>query len=109
MSAIKSFKEVLPALPVIAIILARLYFLFNFAKLFKNIVVSLTLVIFLLFFLSEETTHLAPLLKASLINLFPSLFFPLIAKNKLSFFMLLDQSGPRKFIDFSFLLFLKIN
>ena len=44
---------------------------------------------FLIFF--EETIYFAPLFKALEINLAPSLFFPLIVKNKLSFFISLES------------------
>ena len=36
-----------------------------------------------------ETIHPAPFFKALATNLFPSLFLPLIATNKLSFFIVL--------------------
>tara|TARA_A100000164_G_scaffold348946_1_gene351518 strand:- start:378 stop:587 length:210 start_codon:yes stop_codon:yes gene_type:complete len=49
-SLIKFFKDVLPALPVTAIIFAKESFLLNFAKLFKNKIEFLTVIIFLLFF-----------------------------------------------------------
>ena len=48
-SLIKFFKDVLPALPVIAIILAEVYSRFSLAKLFKNKIVFLVLIIFLSF------------------------------------------------------------
>ena len=51
--------------------------------------------------------HPAPFFKASLINLFPSNFFPLIAKNKLPFLIdLVSIERPLKLTSFFFLIFL---
>ena len=60
------FNEVLPALPVTAIILADVISLLHFAKRFKKFIVSWTFMIFLLFFLpgKEVTAHPAPFIKA---------------------------------------------
>ena len=85
---------------MIAIILAKDCSLFNFAKEFKNEVVFFILIIFFLSLLvaNEDATQQAPFFNAFLINLLPSLFLPLIAKNKLFFFTNLESiESPRKF------------
>ena len=78
------FKEVFPELPVIAKISALELALFSLANLFRKFIGSGTLIIFLVFLLFFELImRLAPFFIAFETNLFPSLFFPLIAKNKL--------------------------
>ncbi len=85
-----SFREVFPQLPVIAIILDKEFCLI-ISEVFvrKASVFSTFICLFLFLDLSIlfTTAKDAPLLKASPINLFPSLFFPLIAK-KISFFFI---------------------
>ena len=111
-SLIKFFKDVFPALPVIDIILALLCSRLSLAKLFKKKIVSLILIIFLFFLLLlVEITHPAPFFSASLTYLFPSLFFPFIAKNKLSFFIVLVSiESPLKLTKFFFfIIFFNIN
>ena len=67
-------------------------------------------IIFLFFSYFEEViTPPAPFLSASLINLLPSLFFPLIAKNKLSFLIdLVSMERPFTFREFFIKIFLNI-
>ena len=80
-----------------------MFSLFNLANVFKKVIVSSTLIIFLLSFFKifVEITQPALFLIASLINLFPLFFFPLIAQNKLSFFIVLVSiERPLKFTDF---------
>ena len=112
-SLIKFFKDVFPALPVTAIIFAKESSLLSFAKLFKNELEFLTFIIFLLFFFEtlEEIIHPAPFLNATFINLFPSVFFPLIAKNKLPLLIVLVSiEKPIKLGNFFFLkILLSIN
>ena len=81
------------------------------AKLFKNKIVFLTLIIFLFFLFIIETTHPAPFFSASLMNLFPSLYFPLIARNKFSFLIVLVSiESPLNLKNFDCLvIFLKSN
>ena len=64
------------------------------------------LIIFLFFLLlNEETAQPAPFFNASLMKLFPSLIFPLIAKNKFSFFrVLVSIESPLKLTDFEILI-----
>ena len=66
------------------------------------------LIIFLLifFFARDDTTHPAPFISASLTNLLPSFFFPLIAKNKL--FLLIDLVSIDRPSKFTCLIFPKI-
>ena len=102
----------MPALPVTAIILAEENSLFNFAKLFKKEIESLTFIIFelLIFDVEEVTTHPAPFFIASATNLLPSFFFPVIAKNKFSFLIdLVSIERPLKFVSFVFPITLLIN
>ena len=75
-------------LPVIAIILALELFLLRLANLLRKLISLLTLIILFLNFLLilEEIIKLAPFLIACEINLFPSFFFPFMAKNKLFLF-----------------------
>ena len=85
---------------MIAIILAEVYSFFVLAKLFKKEIVLLIFIIFLLYFfgIEEESIHPAPFLSALLMNLLPSFFFPLIAKNKLSLLnFLVSIYKPLKF------------
>ena len=82
-----SFNEVLPQLPVIAIILLEVLSLTIEEDFVKNFNVSFTLICFG-FFLKLLTIAIdAPLLNASFINKFPFLFLPLIAK-KISCFLI---------------------
>ena len=85
-----SFKVVFPQLPVIAIIFVFKFCLYIFELFVKNSKVSLTLTWYflLLFLLIIFTIAIdAFFLKASLINLLPSFFLPLIAK-KISFLVI---------------------
>ena len=52
--------------------------------------VSFTIIVFLKCFFLEIIAPIAPALKALLTKLCPSLFFPLIAKNKLFFLISLE-------------------
>jgi len=87
---INSFNEVFPQLPVIAIILLK-----EFSRIIedvsvKNFKVFPTLICLEIFFGLFSLLTIAkdaPLLKASLTNKFPFLFFPFIAKN-ISFFFI---------------------
>ena len=102
---IKFFSDVLPALPVTAIILAEVSFLLYLASRFKKTCVFFTFIIFLFFLIAveEETTQPAPFFKALFINVFPSFFFPFIAKNRLSFcIVLVSIESPLKFNQFFF-------
>ena len=88
---INSFNEVFPQLPVIAIILPKLFSLKIEDDFVKNFKVSSTLncleILFNLFILLTIASD-APFLKASLTKRFPFLFLPLIAK-KYHFFLFL--------------------
>ena len=80
----------MPALPVIPIISADVFFLFILAKPFNEFNVFLTFKILFfekIFIFLLITTFAAPFLIASFTNLWPSVFFPLTAKNK-SFFLI---------------------
>ena len=104
-SLIRFFKDVLPALPVTAIIFAKVSSLLDFAKLFKNEIEFLRVIIFLLFLfvILEEITQPAPFFNAVSINLFPLIFFPFIAKNKFPFLIVLvSMERPLKLSDFFF-------
>ena len=79
---------VFPTLPVIPIICAEVLSLVTLAKSFRDEKVFFTFIILFLeicfiFLLITDLT--APFLIASLINLWPSVFFPRIAKNRLFF------------------------
>ena len=97
---INSLSEVFPLLPVIAIILLSLFSLKIEDASVKNFKVSLVLICFLSFLNLSVTASEAPFLKASLINKFPSLFFPLIAK-KISF-LLISLELIEAFLNFNF-------
>ena len=102
-SFIKFFKDVLPALPVTAIILAREWSLLDLAKRFKKDNTFLIFIIFLsfIFIFSEQIIQPAFFFSASLINLFPLFFLPLIARNKLSFLrVLVSIESPSNFNNF---------
>ena len=88
-----SFKVVFPQLPVIAMIFVFIFCLYILELFVKNFKESLTLIwrLILLFLSILLTTAIDTfLLKASLINLFPSFFFPLIAKKISSLFISLE-------------------
>ena len=76
-SLIRFFKDVFPALPVTAIIFAKESALLNFAKLFKNEIEFLTVIIFLSFFFKilDEIIQPAPFFNAVFTNLLPSIFY----------------------------------
>ena len=101
-----SFKEVLPALPVTDIIFAKVCSLLSSANLFKKVIGFFTFIIFFLFFLIDEngTMQPAPFLIAILTKLLPLLFFPLIVKNKLSFFIVLVSIRDLQNLNFVFYL-----
>ena len=85
-----SFNVVFPQLPVIAIIFVFIFSLYSSELLVNNLRESLLLIwreIFNFFSILLTTTTDAFFLKASLIYLLPSFFFPLIAK-KISFFFI---------------------
>ena len=82
-----SLSVVLPQLPVIAIMFVSILFLKIFETFVKNFKVFFTLICRLLlnlFCILFTTANEAFLLKDWVTNLFPSFFFPLIAK-KISF------------------------
>ena len=82
----------MPTLPVIPIILAEEFFRIILAKLFNEEKVFFTFIklFFGIFFIFLLTTTLqASFDIASFTKLCPSVFFPLIAKNKLFFFIVL--------------------
>ena len=87
-----SFSVVFPQLPVIAIILVLKFFLKIFEASVKNFNVSFTFIwrlISKLFWTLETIANDALFLKDCFIKLFPSFFFPFIAK-KISFFTSLE-------------------
>ena len=96
-----SFNVVFPQLPVIAIIFVFIFSLYNSELFVKNFRGSLILIwreIFIFFSILLTTAIDAFFLKASLINLLPSFFFPLIAKKISPFFISLE------FIDVFFII-----
>ena len=74
-------------------ILALQFSLLREANLFKKVIsLSILSALFLYcLFDCDEMIKLAPLLIVFAINLFPSLFFPLMAKNKSFFFTALES------------------
>ena len=89
---VKFFKVVFPTLPVIPTICATDFCLFAIANFFKWDNVFFTLITLLLGTLFKNSliiTFFAPFFIASLTNLWPLFFFPLIAKNKLFFLIFL--------------------
>ena len=94
----KFFKDVFPALPVIAIIFAEEFSRLIFAKYFKKEIEFFILITLFRYWLAESvTTQLAPFLKATFMNLFPLFDFPLIAKNRLPLFIdLVSDDNPLK-------------
>ena len=85
---INSFSEVLPELPVIAIVFILDVFLTIAEHLVSKFNEFFTLILFLFIFPNflSIIAIFAPLFNASSANLLPSIFFPLIPKNIVSFF-----------------------
>ena len=92
MSLIKFFKDVFPALPVIAII-ALIFFSQN-KPIQKFSFISTLMTLFPCFLIFDETIKLAPFFNASLTNLRPSVFCPLIVRNKFFFYYSCIYENP---------------
>ena len=87
---INSFKEVLPQLPVIAMILLDVFSLIIEEALVKNFREFFTLICLGLLLNLLTTAKDAPLLKASFVNRLLSFFLPLTAKKTSFFFISLE-------------------